>query len=1532
MKKTIFSFLIGAALTIGVGFGIANNRDYFKADAAIITSQFVTNSTTLGSGTGSKAQTVDGITLSYSNINSINDYEAQMAKSSTVTSSEIPGTISSVKINCKIGSASSENPFTVYGGTSSSAIATLIGTVSSVSNTYVDKTIDFTSGDYTYFKIVAYDDRAVKIKQIDVKYDVPLTISSVVASLNDTSKKWYEGDVITESDIKVVVTYSDSSTSTSTDGSKITIKSGATLVEGEHTVNLTYTDDFGSKDCSLVIDVEPPRTLNSVTVSGDLSIKKYYDGEDWDLTGLTVTANWSSGDESLGTFNSLVTAEQLTYTLTPSKPTIGTTKLTISDIKYKTSVDGADFEVSGITVLDKPVYELHTDDLVAGNYIIAYTKDTKTYALSDTVNGNLVASEEIILTNDSIATISKSIVWKFIETTGGFRIYNEQSEKYLASTGDKSEATLTSTASDDKTVWFTDSKGLANKYNYDNSVNSALRNSGSGSYGFGCFADGHQATPSFYKGYNPSVKVNIEDNKTTLGKGDTIALTTSLLHGATGTPKFTLTAGEGKASLTDNNDGTATISAVSAGSATVTVTLDGCESVVINFTVLDTANLSKIQVASQPTKTEYIVGEDFDASGLSIKVTYSDSTTDTITSGFTLSSPDMSTKGTKEVTVTYEEDDIIRTTTFEIVVSFEEVTVAEAIALIEQAEDKKTADVYEVYGVVCDNTKDGVYIADEYNEQELSKKIRLYGLDNDTAKELIVGAKIVVEAKLQYFSSKSEYQTISSTLEVISYDTEVEKLVTGISIYRGPEKTTYYVGDNISKLDLSGLKIKVFYNDGTDSIVVYNDSPEEFANAFEVSGFDTSTDGYMHLVFTHKVSGESKDIYDTQYKIYVNKVAVSKIEVTTNPTKTTYQSGEDFDPTGIVITATNNNGSTFVVEDESLLSYRTISQDGKVHDGDTYVTVIYNNNNNITAKINITVEEKYVTGITAEMPSGYHDDTYDIGDTLSTRSLVIYINYSDGSSIKFTSKTGFDGFNFSEPDMSTAGEKVVEVSYYDEDLQETFVTTFKIYVLGVTKLEVTQEPYRVIYRTGDELELNGLLVKATYTDGSFEELEYGDAGLTVTGSTASDGPQKEVTVSYKGASTTFNIDVWMSDAFLASKVSTDITSLRNVFNQEDYSEENWAKIVKIIDDVEALLNDFDPREEGNHYSSDVDAVIDAAREEINKIPSGVLEKITISGPTKTQYNVGDELDLTGLVVTAHYTNGETKELTSEQYSVTGFDSSSVGVCTVKITFEGKETTFNVTIINPEAPATLIGIEVESDPSKTEYYVGDEFDSTGIKVNALYSDGSKVDVTSTVLLTGFDSSKAGEITITVSYEEQTATFKVTIVNSPEQIAESKTEAIEQLNAFFNEIDLSQYDAETQELLKRAMKEALDNINEAGSIEDVQAALEAAKNNINNIKQSSQPVDPEPAPESAPAQDNTLLIILLSVGGGVLLLGGGLAAFFIIRKKKLAKVSGGSAPRGKPIEQPKEERIENIDIKKNESDSIKDDADDFFNIDL
>jgi len=79
--------------------------------------------------------------------------------------------------------------------------------------------------------------------------------------------------------------------------------------------------------------------------------------------------------------------------------------------------------------------------------------------------------------------------------------------------------------------------------------------------------------------------------------------------------------------------------------------------------------LSSISIATYPTKTSYYTGETFSSTGLTIYANFSNGSQTTVSSGFTTSSPDMSTAGTKSVTVSYTVDGITKTTSFNITVT-----------------------------------------------------------------------------------------------------------------------------------------------------------------------------------------------------------------------------------------------------------------------------------------------------------------------------------------------------------------------------------------------------------------------------------------------------------------------------------------------------------------------------------------------------------------------------------------------------------------------------------------------------------------------------------------------------------------------------------------------------------------------------------------------------------------------------------------------------------------------------------------------
>lgn len=102
-----------------------------------------------------------------------------------------------------------------------------------------------------------------------------------------------------------------------------------------------------------------------------------------------------------------------------------------------------------------------------------------------------------------------------------------------------------------------------------------------------------------------------------------------------------------------------------------------------------------------------------------------------------------------------------------------------------------------------------------------------------------------------------------------------------------------------------------------------------------------------------------------------------------------------------------------------------------------------------------------------------------------------------------------------------------------------------------------------------------------------------------------------------------------------------------------------------------------------------------------------------------------------------------------------------GVQTIPVTYEGKETSFTVTVLNP-----VIDLELVHGPYKTLYRTGQEFVPNGIKLKATYEDGSNRTLTSGYSLSGFNSGRqqiGQEITVTYSYDgaEKCVTFTVDI---------------------------------------------------------------------------------------------------------------------------------------------------------------------------
>lgn len=84
---------------------------------------------------------------------------------------------------------------------------------------------------------------------------------------------------------------------------------------------------------------------------------------------------------------------------------------------------------------------------------------------------------------------------------------------------------------------------------------------------------------------------------------------------------------------------------------------------------------------------------------------------------------------------------------------------------------------------------------------------------------------------------------------------------------------------------------------------------------------------------------------------------------------------------------------------------------------------------------------------------------------------------------------------------------------------------------------------------------------------------------------------------------------------------------------------------------------------------------------------------------------------------------------------------------------------------PEPSIELVGIEVSNPPTKTTYMVGENFETTGMVVNAKYSDGSSKIITNYTVTDG-NNLQEGKTSVNISYTEgeisKTTTQNITVV--------------------------------------------------------------------------------------------------------------------------------------------------------------------------
>lgn len=161
-----------------------------------------------------------------------------------------------------------------------------------------------------------------------------------------------------------------------------------------------------------------------------------------------------------------------------------------------------------------------------------------------------------------------------------------------------------------------------------------------------------------------------------------------------------------------------------------------------------------------------------------------------------------------------------------------------------------------------------------------------------------------------------------------------------------------------------------------------------------------------------------------------------------------------------------------------------------------------------------------------------------------------------------------------------------------------------------------------------------------------------------------------------------------------------------------------------------------------------------------------LTEITVTGPTKTSYIAGQKLDLNGLKIMAHYSDGSSKEIsggytTSPAHgaTLTASDTS------ITVTYNKKTATIPITV----SSRAVTKLDIEGELTNKTQYVGALLNTDGLKFKVNYNDGTSEYIDpSDVTFTSYALDKEGRlqtpgtaIKITANYGGRAPQFELAV---------------------------------------------------------------------------------------------------------------------------------------------------------------------------
>ena len=620
---------------------------------------------------------------------------------------------------------------------------------------------------------------------------------------------------------------------------------------------------------------------------------------------------------------------------------------------------------------------------------------------------------------------------------------------------------------------------------------------------------------------------------------------------------------------------------------------------------------------------------------------------------------------------------------------------------------------------------------------------------------------------------------ISYSGKTTTFNIKVNDPVDSLAVTSPMNTIEYSHGDN---LDFTGLKLTATKRSGaTEDLTSTSDGVSISENVASVNSnkfTKTSADGVVPIKGTQVITFSYKN--KTADETIIVNDTISSVSLISQPTKTVYKRGEDLNLTGakVKVLLASGNSTTINLPDGSV---KVSNFDNTKTGVKQNLTVSFGGKN---ADSTIDVEAyNYIVSSEITAPTKL-DYNYNTDLNLNGGKLTLVYKDTTIKNVNLTSAmiSGYDKTKIGTQQITVT----YDTNYVLSDgtkIPEKIVKTFEVEVHNNAQTIEITAPTKTTYGHGDSLSLEGGKIEVTYADGTKQtpEMTSDMVTETSTGSSVNMSPAeseyginhkvtKNLTIKYEedGTQKTATYEIEIINKITSIKMHTTPKTNYNVNDTLDVTngeilvtrQTGEPEVKEITQD---MVTGFDSSKENTKLPLKVTYTENGETKETSyevSVKDSVTSISIKANPSKTEYRYGESLDLTGATISVVKGSGTT-DIPITDNMVSGYDPTAVGKQTVKVSYGGKDTTFEVTVKDYVKDITLTA------PTKTEYKYGESLDLTGGKVQKVMASGAQepaVDLTdSSVTVSGYNANKAGKQTITVEYEGIQKTFEVTVVD-------------------------------------------------------------------------------------------------------------------------------------------------------------------------